>query len=92
MFEILNQHSGLLSLLAVLAAVLVPFWIDRKQQKREKIREKKRTENECQDLIDELSSIKDMDSSPFPLSDEMRAKHAKINYLKRKLDRIKGER
>lgn len=31
--ELLNEYSGLFSLLAVVASVIVPFWIYRKQKK-----------------------------------------------------------
>ena len=33
--EILNEYSGLFSLLAVVASVIVPFWIYRKQKKEQ---------------------------------------------------------
>ena len=33
--ELLNEYSGLFSLLAVVASVIVPFWIYRKQKKEQ---------------------------------------------------------
>jgi preprotein translocase subunit YajC len=33
--EFLNEYSGLFSLLAVVASVIVPFWIYRKQKKEQ---------------------------------------------------------
>ncbi|SIO33377.1 hypothetical protein [Fibrobacter sp. UWB11] len=74
MLEWINQNSGLFSLLAVVASVIVPIVIYKKQRK-----------DEMRSMQDELDAIKEMDSTPFPMSDGMRAKHAKINYLQKQL-------
>ena len=60
------------SLLAVIASVIVPIVIYKKQRK-----------DEMRLMRNELDAIKEIDSTPFPMSDEMRAKHAKINYLQK---------
>lgn len=45
--EILNEYSGLFSLLAVVVSVIVPFWIYRKQKKeQEKYYDKQKKDQE----------------------------------------------
>lgn len=54
----LNQFAGLLSLCAVLAAIIVPYVIYRKQRK-----------NELQSIKNELDAMKEIkEMSMFPLS------------------------
>ena len=75
MMECLNNYSGLLSLLAVVASVIVPFWIYRKQKKDQK-----------QDLKDELE-ILTRPHNPLEMDKELRERNGKIELLKKKLRR-----
>lgn len=72
--ETLNQYSGLFSLLAVIAAIIVPYLIHRIEKKERK-----------QDLKDELDALTSMNH--FPMSTEQREHYAKIGSLERKLRR-----
>lgn len=72
--EFLNNYSGLFSLLAVVASVIVPFWIYRKQKKEQK-----------QDLKDELEAMED--NSVFPMGLDEREYYSRKSYLKKKLRR-----
>lgn len=74
MMECLNNYSGLLSLLAVVASVIVPFWIYRKQKKEQK-----------QDLKDELDAMEE--NSVFPMGLDERKYYGRKSYLQRKLRR-----
>ena len=74
MMECLNNYSGLFSLLAVLASVLVPFWIYRKQKKEH-----------LQDLKDELDAMEE--NSVFPMGLAERKYYGRKSYLKKKLGR-----
>ena len=72
--ELLNEYSGLFSLLAVVASVIVPFWIYRKQKKEQK-----------QDLKDELDA---MEENPFfPMGLDEREHYERKSYLAKKLRR-----
>lgn len=72
--EFLNNYSGLFSLLAVVASVIVPFWIYRKQKKEQK-----------QDLKDELEAMED--NSVFSMGLDEREYYSRKSYLKKKLRR-----
>lgn len=72
--ELLNEYSGLFSLLAVVASVIVPFWIYRKQKKEQK-----------QDLKDELDAMEE--NSVFPMGLDERKYYGRKSYLQRKLRR-----
>ena len=72
--EFLNNYSGLFSLLAVVASVIVPFWIYRKQKKEQQ-----------QDLKDELEAMED--NSVFPMGLDEREYYSRKSYLKKKLRR-----
>ena len=72
--ELLNEYSGLFSLLAVVASVIVPFWIYRKQKK-----------DHLQDLKDELEAMED--NSVFPMGHDERKYYGRKSYLKKKLRR-----
>lgn len=74
MMECLNNYSGLLSLLAVVASVIVPFWIYRKQKKEQK-----------QDLKDELDAMEE--NSVFPMGLAEREYYGRQRYLQKKLRR-----
>lgn len=73
--ELLNEYSGLFSLLAVVASVIVPFWIYRKQKKEQR-----------QDLKDELE-ILTRPHNPLEMDKELRERNGKIELLKKKLRR-----
>ena len=72
--ELLNEYSGLFSLLAVVASVIVPFWIYRKQKK-----------DHLQDLKDELEAMEG--NSVFPMGLDERKYYGRKSYLKKKLRR-----
>ena len=74
MMELLNEYSGLFSLLAVLASVIVPFWIYRKQKK-----------DHLQDLKDELEAMED--NSVFPMGHDDRELFTHKSSLQKKLRR-----
>lgn len=69
--ELLNEYSGLFSLLAVVASVIVPFWIYRKQKK-----------DHLQDLKDELDAMEE--NSVFPMGLAEREYYGRKSYLKKK--------
>lgn len=72
--EFLNEYSGLFSLLAVVASIIVPFWIYRKQKKEH-----------LQDLKDEYDAIEK--TSIFPMSIAEKEYYSRKNYLEKKLRR-----
>ena len=72
--DYLNQFAGLFSLLAVIAAVVVPIVIYRIQRR-----------NERQDAIDEYDAM--MENSDFPMSIEQREYFAKKSQLEKRLKR-----
>lgn len=73
--ECLNNYSGLFSLLAVVASVIVPFWIYRKQKKEQK-----------QDLKDELEILK-RPRHPLAMNKEIREREENIEILEKKFNR-----
>ena len=90
MLDWINQNSGLLSLLAVLAAVIVPIVIFRKQRKYDELKEKRTKDEiarrELQDAQDELNAMNE--HSPFPYTSEIdRLIRARANYLNKRLNR-----
>ena len=72
--ECLNKFAGLFSLLAVIAAVVVPIIIYRIQRR-----------NERQDAIDEYDAM--MENSDFPMSIEQREYYTKKGKLEKRLKR-----
>jgi len=72
--EFLNEYSGLFSLLAVVASVIVPFLIYRKQKKEH-----------LQDLKDEYDAMEE--NSVFSMGLDERAYYGRKSYLKKKLRR-----
>lgn len=72
--EFLNEYSGFFSLLAVVASVIVPFWIYRKQKKEH-----------LQDLKDELDAMEE--NSIFPMELDEREYYGRKSYLEKKLRR-----
>ena len=72
--DYLNQFAGLFSLLAVIAAVVVPIIIYRIQRR-----------NERQDAIDEYDAM--MENSDFPMSIEQREYYTKKGKLEKRLKR-----
>lgn len=90
MLDWINQNSGLFSLLAVLAAVIVPIVIFRKQRKYDELKEKRTKDEiarrELQDAQDELNAMNE--HSPFPYTSEIdRLIRARVNYLSKRLNR-----
>lgn len=90
MLDWINQNSGLFSLLAVLAAVIVPIVIFRKQRKYDELKEKRTKDEiarrELQDAQDELNAMNE--HSPFPYTSEIdRLIRARANYLNKRLNR-----
>lgn len=94
--EILNEYSGLFSLLAVVASVIVPFWIYRKQKKeQEKYYYKQKNDQEhfyqkqqndhLQDLREEYDAMDE--NSQFPMTFEEREYYGRKRYLEKKLRR-----
>lgn len=73
-FASLNDYAGLLSLLAVLAAIIVPYRIYRKQRK-----------DEIQSIKDELDAIGDV--SRFPMSSSERDLYTRKFLLEKRLKR-----
>ena len=88
--ELLNQCSGLFSLLAVLAAVIVPIIIFKKQYKndaeKERLVKKETAERERQDAQAELDAM-GINSSPFSLSGYSKMEIARAKYLWKKTGR-----
>ena len=72
--ELLNEYSGLFSLLAVVASVIVPLWIYRKQKKEH-----------LQDLKDAYDAMEE--NSVFPMGLAERKYYGRKSYLKKKLRR-----
>ena len=73
-FAYLNDYAGLLSLLAVLAAIIVPYRIYRKQRK-----------DQIQSIKDELGAIGDV--SRFPMSSSERDLYTRKFLLEKRLKR-----
>lgn len=72
--EFLNEYSGLFSLLAVVASVIVPFWIYRKQKKEH-----------LHDLKDEYDAMEE--NSVFPMGLDEREFYGRKSYFEKKLRR-----
>lgn len=97
--EFLNEHSGLFSLLAVVASVVaivvsvVIFNKQKKEQEKYYYKQKKDQEyfylkqqqDHLQDLQDEYEAIES--TSMFPMSLAEREYYSRKNYLKNKLGR-----
>lgn len=71
-FDWLNSYSGLFSLLAVIAAVFVPYRIYRKQRK-----------DEIQAIKDELEAMKDV--GRFPMANSERDLYTRKYLLEKRL-------
>ena len=72
--ESLNNYAGLFSLLAVLAAIVVPIGIHKRERKEERLAMK-----------DELEAMQD--NSRFPMSFEEREYYTKKSKLEKGLKR-----
>lgn len=86
--EILNEYSGLFSLLAVVAsivAIVVSVMIYRKQKKDQEHFYLKQQQDHLQDLQDEYEAIES--NSMFPMSLAEREYYSRKSYLKNKLGR-----
>lgn len=70
----LNQFAGILSLCAVLAAIIVPYRIYKKQRK-----------DDLQSIKDELESIEEI--SRFPMSSSERELYTRKSLLERQMKR-----
>ena len=89
MLDWINQNSGLFSLLSVIASVIVPIAIFKKQRKYDEIKEERTKDEiakrELQDAQNELDAMNE--HSPFPYTSEMdRLIRARVNYLNKKLN------
>lgn len=84
--EILNQYSGLFALLAVIAAVVVPVALYKKQKKDIALAEKKRKEEERQNAKDELDAM-GIGPSPFSLYGYTKMEIARAKILMKKVGR-----
>lgn len=82
--EILNQYSGLFALLAVIAAVVVPVALYKKQKKDIALAEKKRKEEEWQNAKDELDAM-GITESGFSLYGYSKIEIARVKLLKKRL-------
>ena len=69
--ESLNRFAGLFSLLAVIAAVVVPYVIYKRQRRDESL-----------DALDELEAMNDI--SYFPMTDSERKRYTRKSYLEKK--------
>lgn len=69
--ESLNRFAGLFSLLAVIAAVIVPYVIYKRQRRDESL-----------DALDELEAMNDV--SYFPMTDSERKRYTRKSYLEKK--------
>ena len=74
----LNDYTGLLSLLAMIAAIIVPYCIYKKERND-------RSNAERQAMQDELEAIDQ--NSRFPMSIEAREYFTKKHILEKRLDR-----
>lgn len=70
--ESLNRFAGLFSLLAVIAAVVVPYIIYKRQHRDESL-----------DALDELEAMNDV--SYFPMTDSERRRYTRKSYLEKKI-------
>ena len=89
MLDWINQNSGLFSLLAVIASVIVPIAIFKKQRKYDELKEERTKDEiakrELQDAQNELDAMNE--HSPFPYTSEIdRLIRARVNYLNKKLN------
>ena len=85
--EFLNQCSGLFSLLAVLASIIVPIVIFKKQRKYDEEAEKRRDDKELTKIQDRIDAKKEANASPLAraagVTDELEEKI----YLEKQLGR-----
>ena len=89
MLDWINQNSGLFSLLAVVASVIVSIAIFKKHRKYDELKEERTKDEiakrELQDAQNELDAMNE--HSPFPYTSEMdRLIRARANYLNKKLN------
>ena len=86
--ELLNEYSGLFSLLAVVAsivAIVVSVMIYRKQKKDQENFYQKQQNDLLQDLRDEYEAIES--TSMFPMSLAERGYYGRKSFLEKKLGR-----
>lgn len=86
--ELLNEYSGLFSLLAVVAsvvAIVVSVMIYRKQKKDQENFYQKQQNDLLQDLRDEYEAIES--TSMFPMSFAERGYYGRKSFLEKKLGR-----
>lgn len=67
LLESLNEYAGLLSLLAVVAAIIVPILIYKKEQR-----------NARQEAQDELEAMNDMQRFPMSIEERKRYEHKAV--------------
>lgn len=90
MLDWLNQNSGLFSLLAVLASVIVPIVIFKKQRKedaeKERLAKEEAAKRERQDARDELDAM-GVNGTPISLYGYSKIEIARAKYLWKKAGR-----
>ncbi len=85
--EILNQYSGVFSLLAVIASVVVPIIIFRKQRKYDEEAERRRKQEIRQDAQDRLNAKRYANKDSFAKLAGVTKEVEETTYLEMKLKR-----
>ena len=85
--EILNQYSGVFSLLAVIASVVVPIIIFRKQRKYDEEAERRRKQEIRQDAQDRLNAKRYANEDSFAKLAGVTKEVEETTYLEMKLKR-----
>ena len=85
MVEWLNNCAGLFSLLAVLAAVIIPIVLYKRQKRDAFLAEKRREQREKEAARIRLEAMNDV--SKFPMSHEDRQYYAEKSVLERLVGR-----
>lgn len=85
--EILNQYSGVFSLLAVIASVVVPIIIFRKQRKYDEEAERRRMQEIHQDAQDRLNAKRYANKDSFAKLAGVTKEVEETTYLEMKLKR-----
>jgi hypothetical protein len=87
MLDWINQNSGLFSLLAVIASVVVPIVIFKKQRKDDKEAEQRRIQEIRQDAQDRLNAKKIANASTLARCSGLTDELEETTYLKMKSKR-----
>ena len=94
--EILNQYSGLFALLAVIAAVVVPVALYKKQKKDAALAEQKRKQEkileERQEQLDWKEAERRAHKNPFPIFEGSFEQRVENAYKEVRSERILGRK